>query len=391
MGYMLFLTKHHDGFCLWDTATTEKKVTRSPLGRDVLKELRESCDKYGIKLALYFSEGDWSFPGAKDAKNNGTGKAPDIVRAQLQELCTQYGPVEFFWMDAAAGQAGLSHKELNEWVKRFQPNCLVGSNYGQPSSGLELRAGELSRPKPVTNFPVGEFTFPILPNSDRGRHRSDGAMWFYSLPKYDQLCLPAEDVLNAYRSAVKNDLILSLDVGPNYAGRLRDIDVTTLQQVGAWIRDPSKAPAPVTPALSSGRPATASSVRDHSREAGAAVDDDFNFYSRWEAGKDTKPPHWLEIDLGSEQDIGRFEVAERTFHRVQEFAIECRSDTGWQKVAEGTTIAGIKTLEVPPFRARQVRLVVTKCVDVPAIEEFRVLRPVKSEGASTSTPVAPQP
>ena len=60
MGYILFLTKHHDGFCLWDTKTTDRKVTKSPLGKDVLAQLRKSCDKYGIKLALYFSEGDWT-------------------------------------------------------------------------------------------------------------------------------------------------------------------------------------------------------------------------------------------------------------------------------------------------------------------------------------------
>jgi alpha-L-fucosidase len=59
MGYILFLTKHHDGFCLWDTKTTDRKVTKAPLGRDVLAELRKSCDKYGIKLALYFSEGEF--------------------------------------------------------------------------------------------------------------------------------------------------------------------------------------------------------------------------------------------------------------------------------------------------------------------------------------------
>lgn len=70
MGYILFLTKHHDGFCLWDTKTTDKKVTNSPLGIDVLAKLRKSCDKYGIKLALYFSEGDWNWPGAVDGKGH---------------------------------------------------------------------------------------------------------------------------------------------------------------------------------------------------------------------------------------------------------------------------------------------------------------------------------
>ena len=68
MGYILFLAKHHDGFCLWDTKTTDRKVTKAPLGRDVLAELRKSCDRHGIQLALYFSEGDWTWPGAKDGQ-----------------------------------------------------------------------------------------------------------------------------------------------------------------------------------------------------------------------------------------------------------------------------------------------------------------------------------
>lgn len=66
MGYILFLTKHHDGFCLWDTGTTDWKVTNSPLKKDVLAEIRKSCDKHGLKLALYFSEGDWTWPDMKD-------------------------------------------------------------------------------------------------------------------------------------------------------------------------------------------------------------------------------------------------------------------------------------------------------------------------------------
>ena len=77
MGYILFLAKHHDGFCLWDTKTTDKKVTNSPLGIDVLAKLRKSCEKYGINLALYFSEGDFNWPGAEDGKRNG-GTNPEI-------------------------------------------------------------------------------------------------------------------------------------------------------------------------------------------------------------------------------------------------------------------------------------------------------------------------
>ena len=88
MGYILFLTKHHDGFCLWDTKTTDRKVTKAPLGRDVLAELRKSCDKHGIKLALYFSEGDWNWPKAVDGQGGKGGSNPEMKKAQLKELLT---------------------------------------------------------------------------------------------------------------------------------------------------------------------------------------------------------------------------------------------------------------------------------------------------------------
>jgi hypothetical protein len=149
MAYILFLSKHHDGFCLWDTATTDKKVTNSPLGIDVLAKLRASCDKYGIKLALYFSEGDWNWPGARDGQGASKwgGHNPEVKKAQLQELLTNYGPIEFWWMDHATGTGGLSHEETVQWVYRFQPNSFVGFNHGEPAGRLCLR--EMGRPGPI--------------------------------------------------------------------------------------------------------------------------------------------------------------------------------------------------------------------------------------------------
>ncbi len=235
MNYILFLTKHHDGFCLWDTQTTDWKVTNSPLGIDVLAKLRQSCDKYGLKLALYFSEGDWTWP---DMKN------PEMKKAQLKELCTQYGPIEFFWMDHAQSDGGLDHEATVEWVHQFQPNCFVGFNHGQPAGRLALR--ERGQPGPVGDvnaskynkegegkykgYLVAEFTYPILPEHE------GGAQWFYSLPKHDALCLPAEKIFVDYIGAAKYGNLFSLDVGPDYAGRLRNVDVKTLKQVGEMIR-----------------------------------------------------------------------------------------------------------------------------------------------------------
>ena len=243
MGYILFLAKHHDGFCLWDTKTTEKKVTNSPLGVDVLAQLRKSCDKHGIKLALYFSEGDWNWPGAVDGKRNG-GKNPDVKKAQLKELLTGYGPIEFWWIDHAIGTGGLSHQDTVEWMHRFQPNTFVGFNHGQPAGRLCLR--ERGRPGKIGDksaskynkdaegafkgYLVAEFTYPILPP-----HKG-GAQWFYSLPKHDGLCHPANKVYKDYTGAMKYGNIFSINIGPNYAGKIRDVDVKTLKQVGEMIR-----------------------------------------------------------------------------------------------------------------------------------------------------------
>jgi alpha-L-fucosidase len=253
MGYILFLTKHHDGFCLWDTKTTDRKVTKAPLGRDVLAELRKSCDEHGIRLALYFSEGEWNWPGGVDGKSwkAGSGKNPPMKTAQLKELLTQYGPIEYIWFDHAVGDGGLSHADTVAFCKSLQPGCFVGFHHGD-QEGADIRLGEMGRPGPLEDhaaagphmkdapsksYRLAEFTYPILPP-----HKG-GAMWFYSLPKHDGLCHPAEKLYADYLGAVKYGNIFALDVGPDYDGRLRDIDVQTLRKVGEMIRTHAPQPA----------------------------------------------------------------------------------------------------------------------------------------------------
>jgi len=255
MGYILFLTKHHDGFCLWDTKTTDRKVTKAPLGRDVLAELKKSCNKYGIKLALYFSEGDWTWPGAVDGKSrrDGVGKNPEMKKAQLKELLTRYGPIEYIWFDHAVGDGGLSHKETIAFCKSLQPSCFIGFNHGD-QEGADIRLGEMGKPGPLADhaaagphmkdapsksYLLAEFTYPILPP-----HKG-GAVWFYSLPEHDNLCHPAEKLYRDYLGAVKYGNILSIDVGPDYNGKLRAIDVATLRKVGEMIRNKVVLPEPI--------------------------------------------------------------------------------------------------------------------------------------------------
>lgn len=254
MKYILFLTKHHDGFCLWDTKTTDRKVsnTKALKGVDVLAELKKACDKHGLKLALYFSEGDWSWTPENKGIHQSSAK-PEIKKEQLRELLTNYGPIEFFWMDVAIGTGGLSHEDTVAFVKSIQPGCFVGFNAGVKVGDLALRERGQAGPiggkdifkdshlkgtkEDYEGFRAAEFTYPIL--EGQGRTKLRGAQWFYSLPENDNRCASADKIYKDYLDAVKHRNIFSLDVGPDRNGRIRAIDVETLKKVGESINDKS--------------------------------------------------------------------------------------------------------------------------------------------------------
>ncbi len=387
MNYILFLAKHHDGFCLWDTQTTDRKVTKAPLGRDVLAELKESCSKYGLSLAIYYSEGDWTWPGAKDGKGGGSGQNAEMERAQLTELLTKYGPIEYMWVDHAAGTGGLSHQEFLAHCKKLQPSCFVGFNHGDQQNTC-IRIGELGKPGPLsdlssagpyankegsTNYLVAEFTYPIQPR------RPKGAMWFYSHPDNEGACLMPEKLYADYLGAVKYGNLFSINVGPDYQGKLREIDVKTLQRVGTMIGHPTwfKHLPLKEPALSTGKPAKASGVWSAEYDASKAFDD-APYTTRWGA-KGVQTSAWLEVDLEKEQLIGRFEIYEITAARTEQFVIEGHSGDGvWKELAKGTTIGEKKVIElVVPVTARHIRLNILKASSTPTIDEFRVLAPVQ--------------
>ena len=378
MGYILFLTKHHDGFCLWDTATTDKKVTNSPLGVDVLAKLKDSCDRHGLKLALYFSEGDWNWPGAADGKGQGGGSHPEMKKAQLKELLTRYGPIEYIWFDHAVGDGGLSHAETDMWVTQFQPNCLPGYNHGTAAG--RIRLGELGHPSPLGDpsgagfnrghmkdyqgYIAAEFTYPILP-----RHKGPGAMWFYSVPALDDSCLPAAQLYRDVIGAEKCGNIFSIDVGPDYAGRLREIDVATLTQVGRMLRG----------RVSAGGQAGASASGTWPQagfEAEKAFDDDWA--TRWGA-EQTARSGWLERDLGAETTVSGALLDEGGFDRIRRYEIQAQIAGNWKAIASGTSAGRDQMIPfASPANARRFRLAILEATDVPTVAEFHLL------GGSTS-------
>ena len=148
--YIVFTAKHHDGFCLWDTATTDFKVTNTPARRDVLKELAGACRARGMKLGLHYSNPDWHHPNAYNPKSTHqippqAGDEPDLekyrayIKAQVTELLSDYGEIVCFFWDIPPH---LEDPSMNALVRGLQPGIKINDrgwskgDYSTPERGI---------------------------------------------------------------------------------------------------------------------------------------------------------------------------------------------------------------------------------------------------------------
>ena len=133
MEYICFTTKHHDGFCMWDTAYTDYKITNTPYGKDTLKMLADACQKHGMLLSLYYSNPDWHHPNGynpasthqwKAITDNGvdTETYRKYVKDQVRELLTNYGPIYTFFWDIPPKAYDPS---FNELIRELQPGIYI--------------------------------------------------------------------------------------------------------------------------------------------------------------------------------------------------------------------------------------------------------------------------
>lgn len=137
MGYLTFTTKHVDGFCMWDTKQTDYNVTRTPYGKDVLARLAEACHRRKFPLCLYYSLADMHQPNYPSAGRSyelpapEPGDQPDLarylefVKAQVRELCTNYGAIHGFWWDANV----VKHRDpsINDTIRKLQPAAVINN------------------------------------------------------------------------------------------------------------------------------------------------------------------------------------------------------------------------------------------------------------------------
>ena len=153
MRYICLTTKHHDGFCLWDTAQTNFNVMRTPFGRDVVAMLAEVCHRRSFPLGLYYSVVDWRHPHyphqgrSHELAAPEPGDEPDFARyreflvAQVRELCTQYGQLHAFWWDMNV--TGVVDRDINNLIRTLQPTAVINNrgfddgDFGTPERDYE--------------------------------------------------------------------------------------------------------------------------------------------------------------------------------------------------------------------------------------------------------------
>ncbi|MFO7612920.1 MAG: alpha-L-fucosidase [Clostridia bacterium] len=143
MSYICFTSKHIDGFCMFDTKTTEFNIMNTPYGRDVLKELADECNRRDFPFAIYYSAIDrnhrnYPFYGhpyelkePEEDDNPDLGEYVGFMKRQIMELCTNYGKIYEFWWDS--GHV-LDYKDdsINEMIRRLQPGVLInGRGFGE--------------------------------------------------------------------------------------------------------------------------------------------------------------------------------------------------------------------------------------------------------------------
>jgi alpha-L-fucosidase len=246
--YLLLVTKHLDGFCMWPTRQTDYSVQASPCRRDILGEVIGAARRAGLKVALYYSFWEMREPSYRDGRAYASH-----VKRQLTELLTAYGEIAGLWFDGLWEKSGIDYfdaerthwREIHQHVKTLQPDCLVGVNPTTHHPGkvvlwpCDFRIGEKATPPDDDRnvyyydgpgcFLPWEGLFSLSEGGTKQGLFADGK-WFWHSD--DRTCRSPEWVLDRLRESRRRAANLVLNTGPDRDGRLREVDLDCLRSVG---------------------------------------------------------------------------------------------------------------------------------------------------------------
>ncbi|MEN6334896.1 MAG: alpha-L-fucosidase [Phycisphaerales bacterium] len=243
MKYIVITSKHHDGFCLWDSKVSNWDIMdATPFKRDILKELSVACKKQGVKLCFYHSIMDWHHPDAQGAcyPNYNDGSNPNFARyvetylkPQLAELLTNYGPIGVLWFDGEwiKDWTEAQGKDLYSYVRSLQPSIIVNNRVGKGRSGME----GLTKGEAAGDFGTPEQQVPPegLPGVDWETCMTMNDTWGFK--SYDENWKSAEDLIRMLADVASKGGNFLLNVGPTPEGLIPQASVERLEAMGKWM------------------------------------------------------------------------------------------------------------------------------------------------------------
>jgi len=224
MKYMVMTTKHHEGFCLWDTAQHDYNAVKRGPGRDLVREYVEACREFGLKVGFYYSLMDWHHPdGALCARDEAARRRfCDFTRGCVRELMSNYGRIDILWYDVAwplkDAEAWESAK-MNAMVRQLQPHIIINNrsrlpeDFGTPEEHI--------KPEDAGRAWEACMTF--------------NGFWGYKGIGPSEDWLSVRKVIAMLRQVTAGGGNLLLNIGPAADGSIPPEAMDRLPKVGRWL------------------------------------------------------------------------------------------------------------------------------------------------------------
>jgi alpha-L-fucosidase len=253
--YMVFTTKHHDGFCMFDSAYTDYKITRARYGKDILFQLAQACHEDEMPLGFYYSPPDMHHPGFRDISKlasenwHGQPERPEwqsylaYLQLQLRELLTRYGPVALIWFDGLNDEQKYDGAHILRMIGDIQPATLVNDRLGVDGdyetpeqfipAAIPTKGVRLTGIDPV----VSRLLKTTVPRAEDFRLwetcMTINNTWAYN--KNDHDFKSSRTLIRGLVEVASRGGNLLLNVGPQPDGQIQPEFQERLKAIGAWL------------------------------------------------------------------------------------------------------------------------------------------------------------
>jgi alpha-L-fucosidase len=226
--YLTITSKHHDGFCMFDSAYTDYTIVKAtPFKRDPIEELAAACQRHGVRLCFYYSQTqDWHHPGGHGndwdfdpEQKDFAGYLEEYVKPQVRELLTNYGPIGMIWFDTPLIITREQSQELVALVRQIQPDTLINGRIG---NGL----GDYAQTR--DNVIVGD-----LPDADWESPATINDTWGFK--RDDHNWKSTTVLIQKLVDCASKDGNYLLNVGPTAEGVIPQPSVDRLEEMGHWL------------------------------------------------------------------------------------------------------------------------------------------------------------